>query len=49
MEGGGGGGGGGGGIQIRLMDKKPGTLYTLCYELGKERAKFLNKKSANNF
>ncbi len=31
------------------MDKKPGTLYTLCYELGKERAKFLNKKSANNF
>jgi hypothetical protein len=38
---------GAGGIQIRLMDKKPGTI-TLCYELGEERAKFHNRKSANN-
>ncbi len=31
------------------MDRKPGILYTLCHEMGEERAKFFNnKKSANN-
>jgi hypothetical protein len=33
---------------LRRMDRKPGTLYILSYELGETRANFHIKKSDNN-